>query len=149
VRRSLRAVLSETIPDGFAPATVALRELCSSLAGLLSGLLRDEFPREWGAESLDGTLADSVRRTGVTELELVGLAILSSDSVTPIRVRLSYRSTDGTLHLRADIGEPAPGGGMLRRPRGQGSTLEQLRRSATAAETMDWVYELTFDQPAG
>ena len=113
VTRALRALLSETTPGALAPTTVALDMLCSALGPLVTQRLREAFPDAWQTEGVDRVLSQETRRTGASELELTGLATLASDqTVTPIRVRLSYRDADRTLHLRASLGEPGVGAGV-------------------------------------
>jgi hypothetical protein len=108
--------------------------------------LRKSHP-EWENESLDGIYPEVARKTGVDEIEIIGLCIIISDqTLTPVHLRLQLDSIDDAVSwLDCRLGE-STAGGMLRvsysRSIVYGSKLNVLAR----LDSIDWVYRVGYGE---
>jgi hypothetical protein len=99
-------------------------------------------------EALDGILSLVARKTGRLEAEILGLCILLSDqSVTPLHVRLQIGIyNDEITWLECRLGERG-NHGMVRTPYDSSSAVaKRLYALEGKADSIDWVYKVTFGQ---
>ena len=151
VTRSLAALL-DRVSDG-----ETFSNDCDQLSKTL-GLLERFIPAtieqvydEWQDESIDGFRLPIVRKTGPHEVELIGLAILTSDqSVTPVHLRIQVcPAMQEIVWLEFKVGKPGLGrGGLDRIPYGS-QPAEKWLKNILATETapdIKWVYQVGFGQ---
>ncbi len=142
--RGLRAILAD-LPVGESIArSESLREVLNSLEFFVPEVLA-EIHSEWKQESLDGVFPVVARKIADREAEIFGLCIIISDqSLTPIRLRVQLAiAGDAVSWLECRLGERGPDG-MARWPY---RTLgKQLHCLEGRAETIDWVYQVTYGE---
>lgn len=147
--RRLRAILAE-IPAGASIGdSPEFRDALTGLEWFLPTVLAEIHP-EWIGESLDGIYPHVARKTGEREAEILGLCCLMSDqTLTPIHVRLQLSSTgDEVSWLELQLGEKGRTG-MVRLPYSSSPSIhKRLHALSQSANTIEWVYKVTFGERA-
>ena len=113
----------------------------SSFEFFLPGVLR-EIHAAWRHESLDGIYPASFRKTGVREIELIGLALFISDqTLTPLHVRLQLSADfDCVSWIELKLGERV-NGECRRDPYG---STKALLHVTNRLHSIDWYYHVGY-----
>ncbi len=118
--------------------------LFSSFEFFLPEILH-EVHDEWRYESLDGVYPKVFRKTGVREIELIGLACFISDqTLTPLHVRLQLSPTyDRVSWVDLRLGERI-GRGCRREPYRNSKTMGAMLHVAERLDSIDWFYHVGY-----
>ncbi len=145
--RTLLAILAglptgETIDD-----SEEFRAVLTGLERFLPGVLAEIYS-EWTGESLDGLYPHVARKTGEREAEVFGLCCLISDQkLTPFHLYLQLSgSTDEVSWLELRLGERGSHGMVRMSYPANGMIHKQLHALNGRADTMEWVYKVTFGE---
>lgn len=145
--RCLRAILAGLPTGATIDDSPEFREALTGLEWFLPEVLA-EIHKEWTGESLDGIYPHLACKIGEQTVEILGLCILLSDqTLTPIHLRLQLSfATDEVSWLELRLGEKGQHG-MVRTPYGsEGSIYKRLHALIGRADTMGWVYKVTFGE---
>ena len=145
--RRLRAILVG-IPTGTTiPDSAEFRDALSALELFLPTVLA-EVHSEWRGESLDGIYPHVAQKTAEGEAEILGLCCLISDqTLTTIHLRLQLSSsTDEVSWLELRLGAKGRAG-MVRTPYLSSTSIhKRLHALSRNANTIEWVYKVTFGE---
>jgi hypothetical protein len=145
--RCFRAILAGLPTSATIHDSEEFRDALTGLEGFLPRVLAEIYP-EWTVESLDGIYPHFARKTDEREVEIFGLCILMSDQrMTPIHLRFQLSpTTDEVAWLELRLGEKGQHG-MVRTPYSSESSIHRwLHALNRKADTMEWVYKVTFGQ---
>ena len=142
----LRPILASMPSDAAIAHFGNRRQALTALDFYLPEVLRQSHP-EWEHESLDGIYPEVARKTGVDELEIIGLCkIISDQTLTPIHLRLQLDSVaDAVSWLDCRLGESAAGG-MLKVPYSPSIVYGSKPSVLARLESIDWVYRVGFGE---
>ena len=135
----LREVIAEiSIGEAFANAE-DLRDLLGVLEWFISEVIHEVHPR---ADSLDGVYAKVARRTGERAVEIVGLACLMDQSLTPLHVSVeSSVLWDHVVWIDCRLGENTKTG-MRREPYRSSKINGAMLHVAERLNSIDWFYHV-------
>lgn len=145
--RCLRAILAGLPTGSTIDDSEEFRNALTGLEWFLPGVLAEIHP-EWTGKSLDGIYPHVARKTGEREAEILGLCCLMSDqTLTHIHLRLQLSAaTDEISWLELRLGEMGQHG-MVRTPyQSETSFHRRLNALDRKADTIEWVYKVTFGQ---
>jgi hypothetical protein len=147
VSRSLRTILVD-LPKGASIAgSEHLQDFFAGLEYFLPEVLRSTHS-EWGHEGLDGFCPLVARKTSDAEVEIFGLCIIvTNQTLTPIHLRIqASNSSDEVSWLECKLGEVGEHG-MVRMPwPAKNATSKMVHALEGRADTIEWVYKVTFGQ---
>jgi hypothetical protein len=145
--RCLRPILAR-LPTG---ATIGdspeFRDALAGLERFLPEVLAEIHP-ECAGMSLDGVYPAVAHKCGDGEAEILGLCCLMSDqTLTPIHLRFQLSPTaDEVWWLELRLGEKGPAGILRSQYPTSGSIHNRLHALRGRAETIEWVYKVTFGE---
>jgi hypothetical protein len=143
----LRAILAN-LPNGAnIDDSEEFRRVLMYVEWFLPEILAEVYS-EWTGESLDGIYPHVARKTGEGEAEVLGLCCLISDqTLTPFHLRLQLsRSSDEFSWLELRLGEKGRHGMVRMQYPAAGTIYKRLHALNQRADTMEWVYKVTFGQ---
>ncbi|MDB5172094.1 MAG: hypothetical protein JWN51_867 [Phycisphaerales bacterium] len=147
---SFRPVLAELPNGAHIPDSAQFRNALHGLEFFIPELLRDLHP-EWKNESLDGVLPLVARKIGDAAVEIFGLCIIISDqTTTPIYVRFQLSPAgDEVSWVECKLGEAGEQGMVRSEYKSVSATNNRLHALSGKADTIDWVYRITYGQRRG
>lgn len=118
----------------------------SAFEFFLPGVLR-EIHAEWRYESLDGIYPATFCKTGDREIELIGLALFTSDqTLTPLHVRLQLSPDfDCVSWVDLKLGERIDGE-CRRDPYGSGKASGTMLHVTNRLDSIDWYYHVGYGE---
>ena len=149
--RALRVILAD-LPEGAAiPESEQFQSVLSGLEWFIREVLAEIYPEWEEREALDGVYSHTATKTGMEEVEILGICIFLTDqTIAPIRLRLQIaHSSDEVSWLECRVGEKA-GQGMVRLPYSSMRSLgRRLSRLEGRVHAVDWFYKATFGERRG
>lgn len=143
----IRTILCRLPVGRSIPESEYLRAVVSRLTSLVTTMLR-EVHAQWKHESLDDILPLVTRKTGVSEIQIIGHCILISDqTLAPIHLIAQVSPNDDEItYMECRLGERGPGG-MIRTPyTASFPSSRKLLALESQPDRFNWMYKLAFGE---